>query len=53
MWLDNFDFRINLAMGFILLLILLSYWIEKDYLDNRRCEECDDPEDNRKRYRWY
>ncbi len=53
MWLDNFDFRINLAMGLITMLILLMWFIEIDILENKRYEECDDPEDNRKIYRWY
>jgi len=53
MFLDYIDFRINLAIGLIGMLIFISYLIEIDWLENRCKEECDNTDDPRKRYRWY
>lgn len=53
MFLDYIDFRINLAIGFIWMLIFILYFIEIDWHENKRQEECDDTDDPRKSYRWY
>jgi len=53
MFIEYIDFRINLAIGLIILLVFLLYFIEIDWMENRSHEECDDAEDTGKRYRWY
>lgn len=42
MFLDYIDFRINLAIGLIGMLVLLSYFIEMDIIDESHNEECSD-----------
>jgi hypothetical protein len=53
MFLDYIDFRINLAIGFITMLVFISYFIQVDWSENKSYEECDDSEDPRKAYRWH
>lgn len=42
MFIDDLDARLLFAPGLIVMLILWLWWLEIDFKENHRKEECDD-----------